>query len=110
MHQCSLSGMPVRFAREHAEAGLPAQANPSTNFRPFRLSKYFGDTTPVANRGELSYFWAVNCESGNSIAAPESRAHRLSLAARGRDGRFDCAVCVSRVSLGDQTDLRRTAR
>src|SRR6266508_3623356 len=65
---------------------------------------------PVANRVELSYFWAINCEPGNLIAAPESRAHGLSLAARGRAGGVDCAVCVSRVSLGDQTDLRRNAR
>src|SRR4030095_15588455 len=75
----------------------------------FPVPRTIFGTRPVANRGELSYCWAINYEPGNSIDAPGARAHGLSLADRGRDRRVDWVICVSRVHLGDQADLRRNA-
>src|SRR5437870_1690167 len=58
--------------------------------------------------------WAISVESirepGNSIAASESCAYTISLAAGDRRARSAGVVRLSLFSLGDQADLRPNAR
>src|SRR5262249_47546062 len=63
----------------------------------------------VANLCELSYFCAIDRDPGNSSAASESSPYGLPLAACPRRCCSACAIGVSRLSLGDETDLRRNA-
>src|SRR5437773_11303839 len=92
-------GFPAKFNRKHDKVERPAQVNPSKSFRNLF------EIPTVARRGELSYSWEINCEPGNSTAAPGARARDFSLAAGDRRSRPRRVVRLPHFSLGDETDL-----